>query len=71
MTASFFLRQKSFHNLPEGKCLSKCYSFFPNNTACFFPGRAKDLSAPPRVSWFGRLLLTIFLGTALLSQYLT
>jgi hypothetical protein len=28
MTAYFFLRQKSFRNLTEGKCLSKFYSIF-------------------------------------------
>jgi len=51
MTASFFLRQKFFRNLTDGKCLSTVYSLFfpPNNTACFLPGRAKDLSAPPRI----------------------
>ena len=34
-------------------CLSvslQCILFFPNNTACFLPGRAKDLSAPPRIT---------------------
>ena len=50
MTVSFFLRQKSLRNLTEGKCLSiHCSLFSPNNTACFLPGRAKDLSAPPRI----------------------
>ena len=51
MTASFLLRQKSFRNITDGKCLSVCLNLFffpPNNTACFLPGRAKDLSAPPR-----------------------
>jgi len=50
MKEYFFPRQKSFRNLTEGKCLSVSLNFilfFHNNTTCFLPGWAKDLSALP------------------------